>query len=176
MTCMCWFYFFSQIMRFCWYLRFYWVNESWLMVKKGRLLIKYYYYIYALSNKSYLFDLWNMNTYRINNSFKRHDATRYMFVKCHGSLGREIRMPSPVCPHFIMLWVVIWRSNTKIIWYNWLWSLIQRLGDWKLKMKKLKNWKLHYINPKGNFTLSPQEQRQGTSVSSLIQRTISRKW
>ena len=27
-----------------------------------------------------------------------------------------------------------------------------------------KNWKLHYINPKGKFILSPQEQRQGTLV------------
>ena len=25
-------------------------------------------------------------------------------------------------------------------------------------------WKLHYINPKGKFILSSQEQRQGTSV------------
>ena len=31
----------------------------------------------------------------------------------------------------------------------------------KLKKLKKKNWKLHYINPKGKFILSPQEQHQG---------------
>ena len=45
-----------------------------------------------------------------------------------------------------------------------------------MSMQKKWKWKLHYINPKGKFILSPQEQRQGTSVSSLIQRTISRNW
>ena len=27
-----------------------------------------------------------------------------------------------------------------------------------------KNWKLHYITPRGKFILSPQEKRQGVSV------------
>ena len=37
-----------------------------------------------------------------------------------------------------------------------------------------KKIKIHYFNPKGKFILSPQEQRQGTSVESLIRKTISR--
>ena len=37
------------------------------------------------------------------------------------------------------------------------------------KLKKLKNWKLHYINPKGKFMLSPQEQTFVTSMKSVGQ-------
>ena len=42
-------------------------------------------------------------------------------------------------------------------------------------MKK-KKWKFYYINPKGKFILLPQEQCQGTSVYSIIQRTINKNW
>ena len=43
---------------------------------------------------------------------------------------------------------------------------------WKLKKK----WKLHYINIRRKFILSPQEKRQGASVQSFIWKTTTRNW
>ena len=42
-----------------------------------------------------------------------------------------------------------------------------KCSDSQVRMK----WKLHFVNPKGKFILSLQDQLQGTSVYSLIQRS-----
>ena len=71
------------------------------------------------------------------------------------------------------------QTDRKINFQSQRWCLIE---TWLLitskdnLLRKRVKLKLLYINPIGKFTVSPQEQCQGTSVLSLIRRTFNRNW